>query len=125
MALGGFPLSDSPRRTCTGCRAVSAQADLVRVAFDGTRLALDPKRRLPGRGAYVHARRSCVTVPGLAKSLRRSVTPADISGLVSQMSPTDDNSYVSDRSPGQNGPGLRHRETVEIPSTARSRGRPA
>ena len=75
----------------------------MRVAFDGTRLALDPKRRLPGRGAYVHARRSCVTVPGLAKSLRRSVSPGDVAGVLAQMSPTDDNSHSSSDHRGKTG----------------------
>ncbi|MBL0213648.1 MAG: YlxR family protein [Myxococcales bacterium] len=88
-------MSASPQRTCTGCRAVTAQADLLRVAVDGPRLVIDAKRRLPGRGAYVHPRAACVTVAGLARSLRRSVNPSDVQRLVTQMSPTDDNSSSS------------------------------
>ena len=67
----------------------------MRVAIEGSRLAIDRKRRLPGRGAYVHPRAACVTVPGLARSLRRSVTPSDVQRLVTQMSSSDDNSSTS------------------------------
>jgi hypothetical protein len=62
------------------------------VAFDGSRLKLDRKRRLPGRGAYVHATAACVTPPGLARGLRRQVTPDDVKRIVSEMSRPDDNS---------------------------------
>lgn len=74
-----------------------SQRELVRVAFDGPRLALDPTRRLPGRGAYVHARLACVTIPGLARSLRKTVTKADLDRIVAafqDMSPARDNSVV-------------------------------
>jgi predicted RNA-binding protein YlxR (DUF448 family) len=79
-------------RTCTGCRKIVAQRELVRVAFDGRRLTLDRKRRLPGRGAYVHAVPACVTPSGLARSLRRAVTPDDVKRIVTELSRADDNS---------------------------------
>jgi len=50
--------------------------------MDGPRPMLDPRRRLSGRGAYVHPRAACVTVAGLARGLRRSVTPADVQRIV-------------------------------------------
>ena len=112
-----------PQRTCTGCKTVAAQSELVRVAVDRGRLVLDRGRRLPGRGAYVHPRSSCVTVPGLAKALRRSVTKVDLDSIVaalSEMSPGGDISIVksADRDegrddPSKNAPGLVRRDTVE------------
>jgi len=118
-------------RTCTGCRAVAPQRELVRVAFrpavaEGSAdhapdLVLDPKRRLPGRGAYVHPRPACVTVPGLARSLRCSVSRQDVQRIVTQLgdlSLQHDNSknHDEDRDDlGKNAPGLAGAITVETP----------
>jgi len=108
-------------RTCTGCRAVVPQRELVRVVADGARLVLDRERRRAGRGAYVHPRTSCVTVAGLARSLRRSVTPQDVQRIVTQLgdlSRPDDNSknHDEDRDDlGKNAPGLAGAITVETP----------
>jgi len=95
----------------------------VRVAMDGPRPMLDPRRRLSGRGAYVHPRAACVTVAGLARGLRRSVTPADVQRIVtslSEMSPDRDNpSDGEGQQPGEhlreNAPGLVPAKTVESP----------
>jgi predicted RNA-binding protein YlxR (DUF448 family) len=50
-----------PERTCVGCREHAAKRDLLRIARapDGA-VALDPRGRAPGRGAYVHLDRTCV-----------------------------------------------------------------
>jgi len=95
----------------------------VRVAVDGARVVLDPRRRLPGRGAYVHPRPACVSVGGLARALKRGVTPADVQRIVaelSEMSPDRDN--PADGEPEQDGdhlrknaPGLVPAKTVDIP----------
>ena len=66
-----------PERTCVGCGQKAPQHELVRfVAPDGT-LRLDPERRSPGRGAYVHARLSCferaAARRAFSRSLRRTV----------------------------------------------------
>ena len=100
-----------------------AQHDLVRIAVDGGQLVLDPSRALPGRGAYVHARAACVTIPGLARSLKRSVSKAEVDRIVaslSEMSPARDNRAVKslDRDeasddPSENDPGLAGADTVE------------
>jgi predicted RNA-binding protein YlxR (DUF448 family) len=143
-------------RTCTGCRQIAPQCELVRLAFDGKRLVIDPTsrlhntdpftkpfervHRLPGRGAYVHAKVACVTAAGLSRSLRRQVSAADVlrigSGVTEGdrsgagqgpratlapgnpggMSPTHDN--LGDQlleNAGQNGPGLEDGDTVEMP----------
>jgi predicted RNA-binding protein YlxR (DUF448 family) len=50
-----------PVRTCVGCRGRAPKADLLRlnVGAEGS-VRLDPSGSGPGRGAYVHRRRSCV-----------------------------------------------------------------
>lgn len=49
-----------PQRTCIACRNVSGKRTLVRVVRrpDGT-IEIDPKGKVPGRGAYVCASRDC------------------------------------------------------------------
>jgi len=79
-------------RTCTGCRQVVPQRQLLRVAVASAGLVIDRARRLPGRGAYVHAAPACVSRAGLARSLRRAVSPQDIQQLVTELSRADDNS---------------------------------
>jgi len=50
-----------PVRTCVGCRGRVAQRDLLRlVAVSNGSIRVDRERSLPGRGAYVHRRRTCV-----------------------------------------------------------------
>ncbi|MBC3190822.1 YlxR family protein [Pseudonocardia sp. C8] len=56
-----------PIRTCVGCRTRERAAALLRVVAENGRLVPDPRRRLPGRGAWLHP------VPGcLDKAERRS-----------------------------------------------------
>jgi hypothetical protein len=108
-------------RTCTGCRAIVPQGELVRIATgDGAHLVVDRSRRLPGRGAYVHPKASCVTIPGLARSLRRSVSADDVRAIVAELSRADDNSQSipsSGGDPSENpddlNPGLARVITVE------------
>jgi predicted RNA-binding protein YlxR (DUF448 family) len=64
----------APVRTCVGCGRRSPQAELVRfVATEGT-LMLDPRHRLPGRGAWLHRLPACwgdfVQRRGAIRSLR-------------------------------------------------------
>jgi predicted RNA-binding protein YlxR (DUF448 family) len=52
----------TPTRTCVGCRRRAPQTALLRLALGGDppRAIPDPRRRAPGRGAYVHRDRACV-----------------------------------------------------------------
>ena len=73
-----------PIRTCVGCRAAVPQAELVRIATVEGKAVADPRRRLPGRGAYVHARPACLVAAGkggLARSFKRNVNKAELDGL--------------------------------------------
>jgi uncharacterized protein len=64
-----------PVRTCVGCRERAAKADLLRLIVGaGGSVRLDQSGSGPGRGAYVHRRRSCVEAAlsrgALARGLR-------------------------------------------------------
>ncbi|MBP8807808.1 MAG: YlxR family protein [Kofleriaceae bacterium] len=75
---------DGPARTCVGCRTVAPQADLLRIAVAGDRLVADPRRRLAGRGAYVHRAAACLAAAGkggLARAFKRSVSRADLDAI--------------------------------------------
>jgi uncharacterized protein len=82
-----------PVRTCVGCRERAPQAALLRVALTGGRLVADPRRRLPGRGGYVHPATDCVRRAlegsvrgGFARAFRTHLAPpvvlANADGLI-------------------------------------------
>ena len=53
-----------PVRTCVGCRKRELAVELLRVvAVDGNgnyAVTVDPARRLPGRGAWLHPEQACL-----------------------------------------------------------------
>ena len=56
--------TDGPVRTCVGCRKRELAVDLLRVvAVDGNgeyAVTVDPARKLPGRGAWLHPDPQCL-----------------------------------------------------------------
>ncbi|WP_307862764.1 YlxR family protein [Pseudonocardia parietis] len=56
-----------PIRTCVGCRTRERADVLLRVVAENGRVVPDPRRRLPGRGAWLHPVTGC-----LDKAERRS-----------------------------------------------------
>ena len=66
-----------PIRTCAGCAERATQATLLRFVGTADGLAVDPARRAPGRGAYLHRDAGCweqfVRRRGPVRSLRRAV----------------------------------------------------
>ena len=80
MNLTQAPYS-GPVRTCVGCRERDAQAKLLRVARVAERVVADPRRRAPGRGAYVHLQSECAHAAtrkgGLARALRMRIGADD------------------------------------------------
>ena len=75
----------TPMRTCVGCRGRDAQDRLVRIAVVANRPEVDLRRRLPGRGAYIHCNPACVeraTHKGrLGRALRIALHPSHTSAL--------------------------------------------
>ena len=48
-----------PQRMCIACRESADKRSLVRIVRTETGVQVDPGGKLPGRGAYLHARRTC------------------------------------------------------------------
>jgi len=106
-APGGGPgpafTGRAPIRTCVGCRSRAAAAELLRVVVApgsasppgdpsgvGPPILPDPRRRMAGRGAWVHPDQRCVELAvrrrAFARALRVSgpVDPAPVSAYVQQ-----------------------------------------
>lgn len=80
-----------PQRTCIGCREVAGKRGFVRIVRDaGGGVAVEEAgERLPGRGAYLHRRRSCweraLRGGRIAAALRVPRASADVAGLRRRM----------------------------------------
>lgn len=61
-----------PQRTCVGCREVQGKRSLIRLVRTPSGVVVDLEGRVPGRGAYLHDRRSCWE-KGLSGSLERAL----------------------------------------------------
>lgn len=66
------PAHLGPVRTCVGCRARALASDLLRVVVEDGVVMPDPRRRRPGRGAWLHADPDCL----LAATRRRAFSRA-------------------------------------------------
>jgi predicted RNA-binding protein YlxR (DUF448 family) len=67
-----------------GCRTRAAKIDLLRVVAVSGVLTVDPRGRLPGRGAYVHRDSACVDLAERRKAFPRALRhagPLDLSPL--------------------------------------------
>lgn len=62
-----------PVRTCVGCRARTSADDLLRVvAVDGA-VVPDPRRRLAGRGAWLHRSQECLRLAERRRAFPRAL----------------------------------------------------
>lgn len=78
-----------PQRTCVGCHTVLPKRSLIRLVRRPEGVQIDPTGKLPGRGAYLHNRRSCWErglKGSLTHALKVELTPADREHLSSFMS---------------------------------------
>jgi predicted RNA-binding protein YlxR (DUF448 family) len=87
-AASGLPgVTPGPVRTCVGCRARAAQATLLRLAWDEAvqAVVVDQRRRLPGRGAWLHPDQACldqaVRRKAIGRALRRPVAGLPVGSL--------------------------------------------
>ena len=67
-----------PERTCVGCRQKGLATDLLRVVVredesGGFVLTPDPKRRLPGRGAWLHRDPECLREASRRRAFGRAL----------------------------------------------------
>lgn len=68
-----YERSAEPVRTCVGCRTRAAASGLLRVvAVDGI-LIPDPRRRHPGRGAWLHPNRECLRLAERRRAFPRAL----------------------------------------------------
>jgi predicted RNA-binding protein YlxR (DUF448 family) len=73
---------------CIGCREALAKRALVRVARTPDGVKIDPTGKAPGRGAYVHDRRSCWEAAlrgSLEGALKTQFTPSERETLETHM----------------------------------------
>jgi predicted RNA-binding protein YlxR (DUF448 family) len=80
-----------PVRTCVGCRERDLRSVLLRLVVDrsGTsadepRLAVDVRRSLPGRGAWLHATTRCLEAAERRRAVPRAlrlVGPLDLAAV--------------------------------------------
>ena len=72
-------MTQGPLRTCVGCKERAPQRELLRVALVDGKPVADSRRRLPGRGGYVHRVQACVrlaeTQGGFARAFRARLVP--------------------------------------------------
>jgi len=75
----------APTRTCIGCRERAADDELIRLVRspDGE-VVVDLRRRLPGRGAWVHPRATCLEASSraLSRAFRARTEAGDLVSLV-------------------------------------------
>ncbi|HZU57780.1 MAG TPA: YlxR family protein [Actinocrinis sp.] len=62
----------APTRTCVGCRVRDAQERLLRLVAGEGEVLPDPRRRLPGRGAYLHPRLACLALAERKRAFPRA-----------------------------------------------------
>jgi predicted RNA-binding protein YlxR (DUF448 family) len=61
-----------PMRTCVGCRTRDEQRRLLRVVTVQGSIVPDPRRRLPGRGAYLHHKPECLALAERKRAFSRA-----------------------------------------------------
>lgn len=65
-------MSNSPVRTCIGCRDVFEKKKVFRVAFYEDKISLDKSGRANGRGAYLCKNKKCVDAAFKKKAFHRA-----------------------------------------------------
>jgi len=88
-------LKHVPQRTCVGCRTVLPKRALIRLVRRPEGVQIDPTGKLAGRGAYLHASRSCWKKGlkgSLASAMKIDLTPDDIQRLQRFMLTLDEGS---------------------------------
>ncbi|MDQ4011543.1 MAG: YlxR family protein [Actinomycetota bacterium] len=62
-----------PIRTCVGCRTKAAASGLLRVVAVDETLVPDPRRRHPGRGAWMHPDIGCLRLAERRRAFPRAL----------------------------------------------------
>jgi predicted RNA-binding protein YlxR (DUF448 family) len=96
----GKKVKHIPQRTCVGCRQVLPKKTLIRVIRTSEGLKVDLSGKAAGRGAYLHAVRSCWErgmKGALANALKTKFTDQDRETLLTFLAglPEETNAEVS------------------------------
>ncbi|MFM8895793.1 MAG: YlxR family protein [Actinomycetales bacterium] len=78
----------APVRTCIGCRARVDAAHLLRLVLLDGRVVVDTRRRMPGRGAWIHPQAHCLAAAERRRAWGRALrtaTPVDASGVAASL----------------------------------------
>ncbi|WP_251043312.1 YlxR family protein [Arthrobacter sp. ISL-48] len=70
---------DQPQRTCIGCRNKGPRSELLRLVAEGSGSAavlVDERRRMPGRGAWLHPSESCLALAVKRRAFGRALNGA-------------------------------------------------
>ena len=101
----------SPVRTCVGCRSRELAADLLRVVAVNGHLVPDPRRRLPGRGAWLHPVQGCLDRAERRSAFTRALRvpgPLDAAEVRARLQggegPRQDGGHGDERTRGTPGP---------------------
>jgi predicted RNA-binding protein YlxR (DUF448 family) len=73
-----------PIRTCVGCRQRASRSDLLRVVAASQKLVIDERGGLAGRGAWLHASKTCLNLAIERRAFGRALRaegPFDVSAL--------------------------------------------
>jgi len=92
------PVRHVPVRTCVGCREVLPKRALIRIVRSGENVRVDKTGKAPGRGAYLHDRRSCWETGlrgALARALRTELSDADRQALAAAMQALPDDGQAA------------------------------
>ena len=60
-------------RTCVGCKTLGARKSLIRMVLVNTELTIDEDKKLPGRGAWLHAKTKCLELALNRKAFGRAL----------------------------------------------------
>jgi predicted RNA-binding protein YlxR (DUF448 family) len=75
-------------RTCVGCRARARADELLRVALRDGNLVLDLRRRIHGRGAWIHPDPECLGMAERRRAFMRALkvsAPLDVTEVAGEL----------------------------------------
>ncbi|WP_093940892.1 YlxR family protein [Actinoalloteichus hoggarensis] len=82
--MSAVPERARPVRTCVGCRCRAVASELLRVVAAAEAVVPDPRRRLSGRGAWLHLDSKCLRLAERRRAFPRALRvpgPLDVSAV--------------------------------------------
>ncbi|WP_354244656.1 YlxR family protein [Arthrobacter sp. UYEF20] len=70
-------LGNQPQRTCIGCRQKGSRSELLRLVSGGSgssAVVVDERRRMAGRGAWLHPSEKCLALAVKRRAFGRALT---------------------------------------------------